>query len=221
MKVVAVVPMKLNNRRLPHKNTKSFTNGHPMCTYILKTLKNVKEIDEIYVYCSREEIRQYLPEGVSYRKRPVYMDGDEMQMNEILYEFSREVEADIYVMTHTTAPFIMAESISKGLQEVLSGEYDSAFAVKKIQDFLWMNGKPFNYEPDNIPRTQDLPLLYMETSGFYVYRSQVIRQWKRRIGKVPFFVEVGEVEGIDIDEPEDFFIADAVYNHMIQNAAKG
>ena len=33
MKTVAIVPMKLNNRRLPQKNTKSFTNGKPLCHY--------------------------------------------------------------------------------------------------------------------------------------------------------------------------------------------
>ena len=37
MKTVAVVPMKLNNRRLPQKNTKPFTNGKPLCWYILST----------------------------------------------------------------------------------------------------------------------------------------------------------------------------------------
>ena len=26
-KIVAIVPMKLNNQRLPQKNTKAFTNG--------------------------------------------------------------------------------------------------------------------------------------------------------------------------------------------------
>ena len=38
MKIIAIVPMKLNNRRLPQKNTKSFTNGKPLCHYILSTL---------------------------------------------------------------------------------------------------------------------------------------------------------------------------------------
>ena len=52
MKVTAFVPMKLNNERLPGKNTKAFTNGKPLCQYILNTLLKVKEIDEIYVYCS-------------------------------------------------------------------------------------------------------------------------------------------------------------------------
>jgi len=35
MKTVAVVPMKLNNSRLPNKNIKEFTNGKPLCHYIL------------------------------------------------------------------------------------------------------------------------------------------------------------------------------------------
>ena len=91
-------------------------------------------------------------------------------MNEVLKAFAEEVPADIYVMTHTTAPFIRAESIEKGLNAVISGEFDSSFAAKKLQDFLWKDGVPFNYQLNNIPRTQDLPVLYEETSGFYIYR---------------------------------------------------
>lgn len=36
---VAFVPLKLNNERLPGKNTKPFTNGKPLITYILSTLQ--------------------------------------------------------------------------------------------------------------------------------------------------------------------------------------
>ena len=50
MKTVAIVPMKLNNRRLPQKNTKPFTNGKPLCWYILSTLLKIDQIDEVYVY---------------------------------------------------------------------------------------------------------------------------------------------------------------------------
>lgn len=39
----------------------------------------------------------------------------------------------------------------------------------------------------------------------------------RRIGDKPFITEVGEIESIDIDEPEDFEIADAVFNHIMRN----
>lgn len=214
MKTAAVVPMKLNNRRLPQKNIKAFTNGEPLCRYILSTLLKVEGIDEVYVYCSDEVIKNYIPEGVKYLKRSASLDLDTTKMNEVLECFARDVPADVYVMTHTTAPFISAESISKGLRAVLSGDHDSSFAVKKLQDFLWKDGKPFNYRLDNIPRTQDLPPLYEETSGFYIYRSEIITDMHRRIGNTPYLVEVGEIEAIDIDEPEDFEIADAVYNKL-------
>ena len=213
MKIVAIVPMKLNNRRLPQKNTKSFTNGEPLCKYILNTLKEVSEISEIYVYCSNPDIKDYLPEGVKYLKRSETLDQDNTSMSEVLQEFAKEVSADIYVMTHTTAPFISEVSISKGLDAVVSGEYDSSFAAKKLQDFLWKDGTPLNYSLDKIPRTQDLEAVYMETSGFYIYTGEVITTMGRRIGDKPYIVEVGEIESIDIDEEEDFIIADAMYNY--------
>ena len=215
MKVTAVVPMKLNNRRLPQKNTKCFKNGKPLCWYILSTLLKINEIEEVYVYCSNPDIKKYIPEGVNYLKRSEDLDQYSTKMNEVLQAFAREIPSDIYVMTHTTAPFIKSSSIKKGLEAVLSGDFDSSFAVKKLQDFLWKDGRPFNYELDNIPRTQDLPPLFEETSGFYIYKSNIITNLNRRIGQKPFLVEVGEIESIDIDEPEDFKIADAIYNHII------
>ena len=214
MKIVAVVPMKLNNIRLPQKNTKPFTNGKPLWNYILSTLLSVNLIDEVYVYCSNPEISNYIPDGVRYLRRSNKLDQDTTKINEVLSSFARDVPADIYVLAHTTAPFIKKESIERGLLAVKSGEYDSSFAAKKLQDFLWKDGAPFNYELDNIPRTQDLPVLYEETSGFYIYRNEVMTKLNRRIGNNPFIVEVGEIESIDIDEAEDFVIADAIFNFL-------
>ena len=205
--------MKLNNRRLPQKNTKPFHNGKPLCYYILSTLLKIKEIDEVYVYCSDPEIKKYIPDGVIYLQRSELLDQDTTKMNEVLYSFSKDIYADMYVMTHTTAPFISVESIEKGIVAVQGG-FDSAFAVKKLQDFLWKEGKPFNYSLDSIPRTQDLEPFYEETSGFYIYKYEVIQNLKRRIGNAPKMIEVNEIESIDIDEKEDFEIADAIYNHI-------
>lgn len=216
MKTVAIVPMKLNNSRLPQKNIKPFTNGKPLCFYILNTLLSIDKIDEVYVYCSNETIKNYIPEGVKYLKRSTALDKDSTKMNEVLTAFANDVPADIYVMTHTTAPFISKESIEKGIDAVASGMNDSAFAAKKLQDFLWKDGKPFNYSLEDIPRTQDLPPLYEETSGFYIYDSSVINDLGRRIGQKPYVVEVNEIESIDIDEKEDFDIADAVFNHFFR-----
>lgn len=220
MKIVAIVPMKLNNRRLPQKNTKRFTNGKPLCSYILSTLLEIDKIDEVYVYCSNPEIKEFIPNKVKFLQRSESLDKDTTSMTEVLTCFTKEVPADIYVMMHTTAPFISKESIQKGLESVVSGKYDSSFAAKKLQDFLWMEGKPFNYTLDNIPRTQDLQPIYEETSGFYIYTHDVMTELHRRIGENPFIVEIGEIESIDIDEAEDFIIADAVYNHIFKKDVK-
>ena len=215
MKIVAVVPMKLNNRRLANKNIKEFSNGDCLCNYILKTLLSIKLIDEVYVYCSDPCIKDYIPDGVSFFKRSNTLDYDTTKMNEVLSCFARDVDADVYVMTHTTSPFIKAESIIKGLESVISGKYDSSFAAKKVQEFLWKDGEPFNYKLDNIPRTQDLPLIMQETSGFYIYKRNIINDLGRRIGENPYIVEVSEIESVDIDEEEDFLIADAIFNHLM------
>lgn len=206
--------MKLTNRRLPQKNTKPFTNGEPLCRYILDTLITVKDIDEVYIYCSNPAIRGYMPEGVKYLRRAEDLDRDTTTMNEVLMSFAKDVKADIYVLAHATAPFVSADSIQKGLDAVKSEKYDSAFAAKKLQDFLWKDGAPFNYRLDSIPRTQDLPPIYEETSGFYIYRSEIINKFSRRIGNTPYIVELGEIESVDIDEEEDFVIADAIYNYI-------
>lgn len=221
MSTVAIVPMKLNNRRLPQKNTKSFTNGKPLCYYILSTLLTVEGVDEVYVYCSNPYIQDFIPGGVKYLCRDESLDQDITKMNDVLQCFAKDVPADIYVMTHTTAPFISKESIEKGLRAVKSGVYDSSFAAKKLQDFLWKDGAPFNYELDNIPRTQDLPPLYEETSGFYIYKNEVMTKLNRRIGNNPFIVEVDEIESVDIDEAEEFMIADAIFNHIFLKKRRG
>ena len=59
MKVVSFIPIKLNNQRLPGKNT-MMLNGRPTCDYIFKTISEVDSIDEKYVYCSDETIKSYI-----------------------------------------------------------------------------------------------------------------------------------------------------------------
>jgi len=216
MKTIAVVPMKLNNERLPNKNTKPFDNGKPLCYYILETLLMVNGIDDIYVYCSNPRIQEFIPKGVKFLKRSETLDTSSTSMNEVLKCFSKDVDADIYLMTHATSPFVLSSSIENALLKVKTGEYDSALAVQKVQEFLWKDGKPFNYDFASIPRTQDLPKLYAETSGFYIYKKEIIQNHNRRIGFKPYLQEVSKIEATDIDEKEDFMIANAIYNHLIR-----
>lgn len=214
MKTVAFVPIKMNNERLPGKNTKSFDNGQPLIYYILNTLSKVKEIDEVYVYCSNEEICKYLPDGVKFLKRESYLDLSETSFNKVLSTFAEKVNADYYILTHATAPFILADTFKKAIKAVYTENYDSAFSVSEMKEFLWKDNKPFNYQLNNIPRTQDLEPMYAETCGMYMYSRDLILNKNRRIGDNPYLVTVSKIEALDINEPVDFEICNAVFNML-------
>ncbi len=214
MKVVALVPIKLNSQRLPHKNILDL-GGKPLCYYMTKNLLEIKEIDETYVYCSDEKIKDYMPTKIKFLKRDTYFDGDLVKGQEIYESFINKVNADIYVLAHVTAPFIKKETIQNALNNVLTGEYDSALSVKKIKTFTWYQGKTLNYNLEDIPRTQDIEPIYYETSAFFIFKKEVFTQMgKRRIGNKPFFQEVDDIEAIDIDYPEDFKFAQTIANSL-------
>lgn len=210
MKIVCFVPLKLNNERVPGKNIKAFDNGKPLLSYILKTLKKTIVADDIYVYCSNESIANYLPEGIKYLKRSEHLDQDSTKINEVLQSFAKDIDADIYTLAHATAPFISAESIDKAINAVLNKGYDSALTVEAKQEFLWKNDSPFNYDVSCVPRTQDLEPFYIETTGLYVYKRDLIVNKNRRIGNNPFLVKVSKIEAIDINDPIDFDLANAI-----------
>ncbi|MDR0604519.1 MAG: acylneuraminate cytidylyltransferase family protein [Bacteroidales bacterium] len=217
MKIVAFVPLKLNNERLSDKNIKSFDNGKPLMTYILETLRKIRIINEVFVFCSQDSIRKYLPPGVTYLTRSETLDSSTTKINEVIESFVNKVDADIYILAHATAPFLSKKSIIQGIDAVLSKQYDSAFSVQKLQEFLWDTKGPINYDLTNIPRTQDLPLIYSETTGLYIFTEKLLKEHKRRIGFNPYMIEVSKIEAIDINTYEDFFVANAVYNEINKN----
>lgn len=206
MKVVAFVPIKLSNQRLPGKNLLPLA-GKPLCKYIFETLLSVREIDEVIAYCSDEALLDYLPEKVSFLKRSEELDGNMVKGAQIYSAFLNDVDADVYVLAHATSPFIKSDSISKGVRAVVSGDYDSAFAAERIQTFAWFEGHPLNYSLNDVPRTQDIEPVWIETSAFYIFRKEVFETHGRRIGFKPFLVETEGLENIDIDEPRDYEMA--------------
>ena len=206
MKVVAFVPIKLNSQRLPHKNILPIA-GHSLCWHLCNTLLKVNNIDEVYVYCSDERVSDYIPEGVILKKRDKKLDGDLVKGFDIYKSFISEVDADVYVLAHTTSPFIRQESIDNALKHIVSGSNDSAFSAEKIQTFAWYKDKPINYDLNDVPRTQDLEPIWVETSAFFMFKKEIFTDYNRRIGFNPYIQEVSGIEAIDIDEKKDYDLA--------------
>jgi CMP-N-acetylneuraminic acid synthetase len=133
MKTVAFVPIKLNSVRFPGKNLKRFSDGTPLIHFILKSLVQVGGLDEIYVFCSDESIKEYLIDGVKFLKRPEYLDTAQATPQDIIRAFMQEIEADIYMVSHATSPFVRVEHFKECLDAVKSGRFDSSFTAEKLQ----------------------------------------------------------------------------------------
>jgi len=199
----------LNSQRVEGKNLREL-GGRPLMAYLLESLAAARNIDKVYVYCSNPAIVEYLPEGVEWLQRDERLDQNTTLGEEIYDAFTREVEADIYILAHATSPFIRTATIEQAVRSVESGEYDSAFSAERVQTFAWWQGRPLNYSLQHVPRTQDLEPLYVETSAFFVFRAEVWREQHRRIGQKPYMAVTDRIESMDIDDPDDFLLAEAI-----------
>lgn len=209
MKIVAFSPIRLNSKRVVGKNLKML-GEKPLLRYVFDTLVQVPEIHEIYAYCSSESIVDHLPKQVKFLKRDTALDEDFVLGEQIYDAFVNQVEADLYILAHTTSPFVKAETFSKAIRQILDGSYDSAFSVEKIQTFTWYDNRPLNYSLQHVPRTQDIEPVYVETSAFYMFSREIWLKHKQRIGFRPYMAVTDRIEGVDIDNPEDFDFAEMI-----------
>ena len=202
-RAVAFVPLRLNSERVPGKNLRAL-GGKPLLWHVFDALTKVEELSAVYAYCSDDSIVPHLPPGVRFLERDPALDGNTVKGLQICRAFCAEVEAEVYALAHATSPFLEAGTMSKGLSAVFSGEHDSALSVIRHQTFAWWRGRPLNYDPKDVPRTQDMEPVFVETSAFYVFAREVLVEEGRRVGRNPFLVEVDSLEAVDIDTEEDF-----------------
>ena len=155
-------------------------------------------------------VRPYLPDGVRFLRRSPRLDRNETLGREIYDAFTAEVVADVYLLAHATSPFIRPATIAAALHKVTDEGYDSAFSAERMQTFAWYRGEPLNYALDAIPRTQEIEPVFVETSAFFIFRREIWCDLHQRIGRHPYVAVVDRIEGIDIDYPEDFALAEVI-----------
>jgi N-acylneuraminate cytidylyltransferase len=219
-KIVALLPMKGNSERVKNKNLKDFC-GLPLYYRVLNTLLQSNYIEKVIINTDSEliikDVTKNFKEKVEIHNRPAEIQGDFVSMNHIISYDLHKTDADIYIQTHSTNPLLTAQSIDSAIKKMLELQKgnvsDSLFSVTKLQTRLYdANGNPFNHNPDELLRTQDLPPLFEENSNFYIFtKASFLNNNQKRIGKTPFMFEIDKLEAVDIDEPQDFIIAEALY----------
>lgn len=214
MKIVALVPMREHSERVPGKNYRSFA-GRPLYHHIINTLLACPYINSIYINTDSEFIMNDAPQhfDVHIIERPEHLRSEYTPMNDILLNDITQVEADYYLQTHSTNPLLRSETIIAAIETFLSSsEHDSLFSVTRLQRRLWdSRGKAVNHDPDQLLRTQDLPPIYEENSCIYIFNRATLEERRNRIGYHPLLFEIDRIESWDIDDEQDFRIAELLY----------
>src|SRR3546814_14448495 len=124
-RIVALLPMKANSERVKGKNFREFC-GKPLFRWILDTLLEVDEIDQVVI---NTDARHILAENglvetdrIVIRDRKPEICGDMVSMNLVLADDVENVESDIYLMTHTTNPLMSADTVRAALAAFRSEE---------------------------------------------------------------------------------------------------
>lgn len=210
MKIVAFLPAKGSSERIKSKNLK-LLNGKPLFLHTLEKLMKCEFIDEVYLDSESDEILNYarylnyIPLERAENLASNSTDGHQMFYNEV-----RQVEADIYIQILGTSPFIMKETIKRGIDTLLAHpEYDSVVLTKKEKQYTWSNGTP-NYDVTHIPNSKELQDTVIETMGLYIVRSNAAHKLKRRIGNSPYLLEASAIESVDVNYPDDFELAEMI-----------
>jgi len=125
-----------------------------------------------------------------------------------------QVEADLYVQTHSTNPLLRTETIQAALDAFLDARdrHDSLFTVTPLHTRLWTpDGRAINHDPEVLLRTQDLPPVMEENSCLYVFDAATLRGRGNRIGERPLLYPLDPHEACDIDDELDWLLVEALY----------
>ena len=212
--IVALVPMKGHSERVPNKNLRPFC-GKPLCHWIIHSLQKSHYVKDIVVNTDSQKIAENIHQnfnGVKIIDRPDKIRGDFVSMNTIIAYDLSQLSGEHFLQTHSTNPLLNTETIDRAIALYFRnlGTHDSLFTVTRHNArFYWGDGNPINHDPQELIRTQDLPPIFEENSSLYIFSRESFKQsGGKRIGLKPYMFEISKFEAVDIDEEDDFQLAE-------------
>jgi N-acylneuraminate cytidylyltransferase len=228
MKTIALVPARGGSVRIPNKNIAPLC-GRPLISYTIDAAKRANNVDRIVVSTNSPEIasiaKAHGAEAPFLRPDAISgADSTEFQFLDHALDWLERNEGydpDLIVLLYPTSPLRKAESIDRAIEEIRKHpEADSLRSVRKCSEHpykMWMieSGRlaPFVKHPDPNVHTLSyhlLPEVYIQNASIYITRPSVIRGKRTPTGDVilPFVMDARE--SIDVNDPVDFLLAEAV-----------
>jgi YrbI family 3-deoxy-D-manno-octulosonate 8-phosphate phosphatase len=227
--VVVVIPARAGSEGIPSKNVRA-VGGIPLVGRAIRAALG-SVADRVVVSTDGDEIadvaRRFGAEVVS---RPAALATAEATSESALLHALDSLAAasgrdpDICVLVQCTSAFIEPSDIDGVVAAVASGGADCAFTATAHHGFLWRSGPdgavPVNHEAGGRLRRQDLPPEHLETGAAYAMRVDGFRVAQHR-----FFGRIGvhlvpAVRSLEIDEPWQLEVAEALAAGSMRTGAR-
>jgi CMP-N,N'-diacetyllegionaminic acid synthase len=211
--VTAVVPVRAGSERVPNKNVRPFA-GTTLLERKIGQLQRCRMVGGVVVSSEDDgmlEIARRAGAHVHYRDD--YYSRPDVPMGEVaahicadLYEFGH-----IVLWANCTSPMVGSELYDDavGTFLALGDEYDSLVSVRRLYEHIWDEKGPVNYGLGAAHRnTQDVDPLWVVTYGFLIMAREEIVRREYYIGDRPYRYEVDKIAAVDVDDEEDFLLAE-------------
>lgn len=176
MKITAVIPIRVGSQRVKDKNLRPFGDTNLMELKI-KNLLQVPELTSIVVNTNSEMaidiVNKHYQGKVNIHRREEYYASSQCSGSEFFRHLGEVTDTDIFVYCPCTSPFIKPQTISQCINQFFSApDYDCLATVSSVKEFLWLDGKPINYNPAHAPNSQNLPDVVALNFGVTVIKRE-------------------------------------------------
>ena len=218
MIIKTVIPIRKGSQRVQNKNLRPFADT-TLLENKIKVLKKAGFFDDIIVNTDSEEaIAMAEANGVSWHRREPYYASSACSGSEFFQHLGIVTDCDVFCYCPVTSPFVSVETMMKCkalYEEKMQEGCDCVSTVSDVKEFLWLDGKPVNYDKENAPNSQNLPDVKALNFGFTMVKRESLIKNRNIIGDNPLFVTTSGMESVDIDTPLDFYIAEQIYRKVI------
>ena len=221
MRVVAVIPARGGSKGVPSKNLRRVGDAS-LVHRAVTSCREASLIDEVFVSSDDDAIvKEAASAGAEVIWRPPELSTDSASSESALLHALDEIEVrsgaapEILVFVQCTSPFIDSASLDRAVRRLLNEGFDSVFAAIETFEFLWeldasSVARAINHDASVRQRRQDRAPHYRETGAFYVMSAAGFREARHRFfGRVGVEV-VAANTALEIDEPIDLALAEAV-----------
>ena len=215
-KILVVIPARGGSKGIPRKNIRLLDNK-PLISYTIDIARHSSYVDDVVVTTDDSEIALISEKfGASVVMRSEELSSDEIPLDPVIYDAMNQKEKqafdeyDIVITLQPTSPLLKTSTLDAAIEKFDDFAVDSVITVVDDRHLSWgFDENNQRYFPNYIERKnrQYLPKEFRETGAILATRRAFVHE-DSRLGTNIDLIEVSREESVDIDNYEDWWIAE-------------